>query len=41
MSQFVSAADGDAAKGKPIFQGKCVICHEPQGEGDGPIGQKL
>lgn len=41
MSQFVSAADGDAAKGKAIFQAKCVACHGPQGKGDGPIGSKL
>lgn len=41
LSQFVSAADGDAAKGKAIFQAKCVACHGPQGKGDGPIGSKL
>lgn len=41
MSQLVSAAGGDSAKGKPIFQAKCVTCHGPQGKGDGPIGQKL
>lgn len=41
MSQFVSADDGDATKGKSIFQGKCVSCHGPAGKGDGPFGQKL
>ena len=41
MSQSVSAADGDSAKGKPIFQAKCVSCHGPAGKGDGPIGKKL
>lgn len=41
LSQFVSAADGDSAKGKPIFQAKCVSCHGPAGKGDGPIGKKL
>lgn len=41
MSQFVSAAGGDSAKGKPIFQAKCVTCHGPEGKGDGPIGKQL
>ena len=40
-AQWVSAAAGDAAKGKPIFQSKCVTCHGPEGKGDGPLGQKL
>lgn len=35
------AAGGDAAKGKSIFQTKCVTCHGPEGKGDGPLGQKL
>ncbi len=38
---FVLAAEGDAARGKPIFQATCVPCHGPQGKGDGPIGQQL
>lgn len=41
MSHFVSAAGGDAAKGKAIFQAKCVTCHGPEGKGDGPLGHKL
>ncbi|HET6675313.1 MAG TPA: cytochrome c [Nitrospiraceae bacterium] len=41
MTQFVSAAGGDAAKGKPIFQSKCVSCHGPEGKGDGPVGKVL
>ncbi|MGD9730014.1 MAG: cytochrome c [Nitrospiraceae bacterium] len=41
MTQFVSAAGGDAAKGKPIFESKCVSCHGAEGKGDGPIGKAL
>ena len=40
-AQWVSAAAGDAAKGKAIFQSKCVTCHGPEGKGDGPLGKKL
>jgi mono/diheme cytochrome c family protein len=40
-AQSVSAAGGDAAKGKPIFQSKCVSCHGPEGRGDGPVGKAL
>ncbi len=40
-NQFVSAAGGDAAKGKSIFQSKCVTCHGAEGKGDGPLGKKL
>ena len=35
------AVGGDAAKGKSIYQSKCVTCHGPEGKGDGPLGQKL
>ena len=40
-AQWASAAAGDAAKGKSIYQSKCVTCHGPQGKGDGPIGKSL
>jgi mono/diheme cytochrome c family protein len=40
-AQGISIAAGDAAKGKPIFQSKCVTCHGPEGKGDGPLGKKL
>jgi len=35
------AASGDAAKGKALFQSKCVTCHGPEGKGDGPAGKML
>ena len=38
---FVLAGEGDAAKGKPIFEATCVPCHGPQGKGDGPLGLLL
>lgn len=41
VTQPVSAAGGDAAKGKAIYQSKCVTCHGPAGKGDGPIGKQL
>jgi Cytochrome c, mono- and diheme variants len=41
ISHFVSAAGGDAGKGKATFQAKCVTCHGAAGKGDGPLGTKL
>jgi mono/diheme cytochrome c family protein len=41
MSHLVSAAGGDANKGKGIYEAKCVTCHGVQGKGDGPLGAKL
>lgn len=40
-AEEVFAAAGDAAKGKSIYQSKCVTCHGPEGKGDGPIGKAL
>ena len=40
-AQGVSAAAGDDAKGKSIYQSKCVTCHGSYGKGDGPIGKNL
>lgn len=39
LSQAPEAdAAGDAAKGKPIYEKHCLVCHGPQGKGDGPTG---
>jgi mono/diheme cytochrome c family protein len=32
---------GDAAKGRPIYEKYCLLCHGPQGRGDGPQGQLM
>jgi mono/diheme cytochrome c family protein len=37
----VSAADGDAAKGKQTYQTYCSTCHGPLGDGLGPVGKTL
>src|SRR5438093_1221094 len=39
-SQLVDAS-GDPAKGKAIYEKYCIICHGPQGKGDGPTGRML
>jgi mono/diheme cytochrome c family protein len=38
-----AAADtgGDALKGKPIYEKNCLLCHGPQGRGDGHMGKTL
>lgn len=35
------AADGDAQKGKAVYARNCVLCHGPQGRGDGPVGKTI
>ena len=34
-------ASGDPAKGKAIYDKHCMLCHGPQGQGDGPTGKLL
>jgi len=34
-------AAGDSSKGKPIYEKHCMVCHGPQGKGDGPTGMLI
>lgn len=33
--------EGDAAKGKEVFQTNCATCHGPEGKGNGPAAAAL
>lgn len=35
------AASGDPAKGKDLYGKHCLVCHGPQGKGDGPTGKAI
>jgi mono/diheme cytochrome c family protein len=35
------AASADPAKGKAVYEKHCLVCHGPQGKGDGPAGRML
>ena len=32
---------GDSAKAKALYEKHCLVCHGPQGKGDGPAGKAL
>jgi mono/diheme cytochrome c family protein len=35
------SAAGDPEKGRPIYEKYCLLCHGPQGMGDGPQGKLM
>lgn len=35
------AADAVPQKGRPIYEKYCLLCHGPEGRGDGPQGQMM
>jgi mono/diheme cytochrome c family protein len=39
--QPVIYAGGDPERGRPIYEKYCLLCHGPQGRGDGPQGQLM
>jgi len=41
VGQPVLSAGGDPAKGRPVYEKHCLLCHGPQGRGDGPQGQLM
>ena len=40
-SETSSGADGDSGRGRTLYEKLCVVCHGPQGKGDGPTGKAL
>ncbi len=34
-------AAGDPLKGRPVYEKYCLLCHGPQGAGDGPQGKLM
>jgi mono/diheme cytochrome c family protein len=40
-AQHTSAASGEPAMGKPIYETNCLMCHGAHGKGDGLIGATL
>lgn len=40
-TQLACADSGDLAKGKAVYETRCVVCHGAQGKGDGPMGKAL
>jgi cytochrome c6 len=41
LGPFSVHAAGDPTKGTAIYQKHCLVCHGPQGKGDGPAGKSL
>jgi mono/diheme cytochrome c family protein len=39
--QAAAEPGGNALKGRPIYEKNCLLCHGPQGRGDGPMGKAL
>ena len=37
----IAQSGGDSAKGRPLYEKHCLLCHGPQGRGDGPQGQLM
>lgn len=35
------AANGDPQKGQAVYAMNCVLCHGPQGQGDGLVGKTI
>ncbi|MFY9270044.1 MAG: cytochrome c [Candidatus Manganitrophaceae bacterium] len=38
---LAAEAAGDASKGRPVYEKYCLLCHGPEGRGDGPQGQLM
>ena len=41
LAQICSVDAADPVKGKVLYEKHCMICHGPQGKGDGPTGRML
>jgi mono/diheme cytochrome c family protein len=40
-SGTAQAAGDDPQKGRPVYEKYCLLCHGPEGRGDGPQGQLM
>ena len=41
LNSTALSASEDTKKGKKIYEQYCLVCHGPQGNGDGPVGMAL
>lgn len=41
LSHPAPAQSADAAKGRALYEKYCLMCHGPEGRGDGPVGKAL